>query len=449
MTDRSRETGSNRSLSRRHLLAGGGALAMAGALAGCGGGGRDAGDGTVRFQGWDFEANLAKQNVDRFVQRNPAIKVNYTPITSAQYVQKMNAQFTAGTGPDALYVYDDSLAAWVDSEYLQPLDGMPNLDKLYSGLYPGNAQAMTYQGKRYGLPYYTDCQSLTYNADILAKAGIKTPPKSLAELEQQALKIKSAGILEYPIGLPAQLSDTWWSWWWALVYASGGKLFDANAAPIMATSDPIPTQLLGWIQNASKKSKVIDPGSLQLLPIPYDNAFMAGKFAFVFVPRYASRKYNDPGKSKIAGKVKMAPVPSLTGEVIGTVSNTRMYCLTADTPVKDNAYKLLSYLGGYDEKNTYYTAKFWFQQQGLGFAYKSLVNDPEVKAQLAKFADPAVYTRLAEIAKPRTVLNQPWYTEFETQNQKFLQQVMIGQAAPAAAAKNMANAVEQLKKQYG
>ena len=64
---------------------------------------------------------------------------------------------------------------------------------------------MTYQGKRYGLPYYTDSNSLTYNSDILAKAGITKGPASLEELEAQALKIKNAGLLEYPIGVPAHL----------------------------------------------------------------------------------------------------------------------------------------------------------------------------------------------------------------------------------------------------
>jgi multiple sugar transport system substrate-binding protein len=407
-----------------------------------------AGDGTVKFEGWDYEAKLVQQNLDNFTKLNSGIKVDYTPITSAQYVQKVVAEFTGGGGPDALYVYDDSLAAWVEGDYLQPLDGMPGVDEVYDAIYPGNATAMTYQGKRYGLPYYTDSNSLTYNSDILAKAGITKAPASLEELEAQALKIKNAGLLEYPIGVPAQLSDTWWSWVWALVFASGGNMFDDQQAPIMNTTDTVVKDVFAWLQQAATKSKVIDPACLQLLPVPIDNAMKANRYAYTIGARYANRDYNDPAKSKAAGKVKMALVPSLDGQVHGTVSNTRLYALAKDTEVKDNAFKLLTYLGGLGADKKPYTARFWFLQRGLGFAYKSMATDPEITASLKKFADPAIYAHLAEIAKPRNVLGVPWYTEFETEMHKVVQGVLSNQTQPAEAVASLAQTADTLKKKY-
>ncbi|GAB3399984.1 ABC transporter substrate-binding protein [Flindersiella endophytica] len=439
-------------LDRRRFLQLGGALALgtplATSLAGCGRGGAGGGD-AVRFQGWDFESALVQQNVDRFQKLHKDIKVEYTPITSAQYVQKTVAQFTGGTEPDALYVYDDSLAAWVGAEYLQPLDGLPNLDKVYDAIYPGNAQTMSFQGKKYGLPYYTDSNCLLYNAEILEKAGIKEAPKSLEELTDQARTIQDKGILEYPIGLPAQLSDTWWSWWWALIFASGGEMFDDALKPTMATSDPVVRDIFGWLQDATRKDKVIDPASTQLLPIPLDNAFMAGTYAYTIGARYAARKYNDEKVSKVAGKVKLGFVPSLDGKVLGTVSNTRMYCLSATTEKKEQAYDLLYYLGGYDEKGEAYTAKFWFEKQGLGFAFKELANDPDIKKALGTFADPAdVYSRLAEIAKPRRVIAKPWYTEFETESQKTLQGLLSGSKSPSDAVQAMDSNAKTLEKKF-
>ncbi len=409
--------------------------------------GAGSGDGSVKFEGWDYEAALVQKNLDRFTQLNN-IKINYTPITSAQYVQKVVAEFTGGGGPDALYVYDDSLAGWVEGDYLQPLDGLPGVDEVYDAIYPGNAKAMTYQGKRYGLPYYTDSNSLTYNSGILAKAGILKPPASLEELEAQALKIKNAGLLQYPIGVPAQLSDTWWSWVWALVFASGGNMFDDQQAPIMNTTDTVVKDVFAWLQQAANKSKVIDPACLQLLPVPIDNAMKAERYAYTIGARYANRDYNDPTKSKAAGKIKMALVPSLDGQVHGTVSNTRLYGLAKDTEVKDNAFKLLTYLGGLDADKKPYTAQYWFLQRGLGFAYKSMATDPEIVASLKKFADPAVYAHLAEIAKPRNILGVPWYTEFETEMHKVVQGVLSNQTQPSAAVASLAQTAETLKKKY-
>jgi multiple sugar transport system substrate-binding protein len=432
-----------------------GASTLGGLAAACGrpgakrsGAGGDDGSSAVEFQGWDFESALVQQNIDRFMKRNPDIDVDYTPVTSAQYVQKIVAEYTGKNEPDALYVYDDSLAAWVGAGYLQPIDDMPGVDKVYDAIYPGNAETMTYDGKRYGLPYYTDSTCLIYNAEILDKAGFSAPPASLDELTAQAGTIKQEGLLEHPIGIPAQLSDTWWSWWWALVFGSEGRMFDDGGKPVMSSSDTVARDVLAWLGDATTKDKVLDPASSQLLPIPLDNAFMAGKYAFTIGARYALRKYNDPQQSKVAGKAKLALMPSLDGQSSGTVSNTRMYCLSATTERKDDAYKLISYLGGYGDDGDLYTAKFWFDEQGLGFAFPELADDPEIKAALEKWADPEVYSQLAEVARPRTVIAEPWYTEYETEAQKAIQRVITGQLTPADAVKSMATTATTLRKQF-
>ncbi|MGH3585117.1 MAG: ABC transporter substrate-binding protein [Pseudonocardia sp.] len=414
-------------------------------LAACGGGGGDS-SGAVKFSGWDYESALVQQNVDRFVQLNPDVPVEYTPITSAQYVQKTVAEFTGGGGPDALYVYDDSLAGWVAAQYLQPLDGLPGVDEVYSAIYPSNAEAMTVDGKRYGLPYYTDSQCLIYNADMLQKAGISAPPKSLDELEQQALKIRDAGILQNPIGLTAQLQDTWWSWAWGLAFASGGQLFDEAGNETIA-SDGTTKDVLAWLQRAATGSQVIDPACLQLLPVPLDDAMKAERYAFTIGSRYALRDYNDPSRSKAAGKLKIAYIPSLDGNVVGTVSNTRMYSLSANTEVKDKAFRLLTYLGGFTD-GVPYTAKYWFQKKGLGFPFRALEKDPEVQAGIASFADPAIYSELASLARPRKAIKQPWYSEYENQQQKTVQQILTNQTTPDEAVKALSASVASLKQKY-
>jgi len=437
-------------LTRRQALTAGalgiGAVAAAPVLAACGG--NPAASGAVNFEGWDYQSTIVAANVKRFTKLNSSIKVNYTPITSAQYVQKLVAQYTGGSQPDALYVYDDSLAGWVDAGYLQPIDGMDGVDKVYSGLYPSNAAAMTYKGKKYGLPYYTDCQALIYNADILRKAGISAPPKSLPELEQQCLKIRKAGIIQHPFGLSAQLSDTWWAWVWGLYYASGAKVFDDNLQPVMATSDPVVRNVLDWIRGAAQQSKVLDTAALQLAAVPFDNAFMSGQYAFTIGARYAARQYNDKTQSKVAGNVKIAMLPSVDGKTQGTVSNTRMYGLSAKTKHKDDAFKLISYLGGLDNSGDPYTAKLWLQKEGLGFAFKSMAADPKSQQTLREFVDPTIYNELASVAKPRNVIAAPWYTEYETSQQKVIQQLITGQTSGSAGAKSLAATAARLKKKY-
>jgi multiple sugar transport system substrate-binding protein len=418
------------------------------ALASCGA----ARSGVIRFEGWDYEAQLVQQNVDLFTSRNPGVEVDYTPITSAQFIRKLTAEFLGGAGPDVLYMYDDSLAGSVEAEYLRPLDDIPGVAEVYDAIYPSNAAAMVYGGKRYGLPYYTDMQALVYNAAILEKAGISAPPRTLDELEQQALRIKDAGILQFPIGLPAQLADTAALWTWALVYANGQDLFDEQLAPVMSAPGSATVAVFEWLTRVTRGSAVLDPACVQTLPIPMDNAVMAGQYAFVLAPRYALRSYNDPAKSQVAGAIRLAPVPSLDGAGEGTVSSTRMYCLGRDSTrspeVSDGAIRLLHHFGGFDASGDPATARFWFLERGLGFPFPQLAQDPEVLATLETFADPGMYSHLAETARARTVTAAPWYAEFETALQRTTQQVLIGDTDPAAAAAGLDAETRVLAERY-
>jgi multiple sugar transport system substrate-binding protein len=266
---------------------------------------------TVKFEGWDYEPPLVEQNIQRFESLNPTIEVDYTPIISAEYRQKLVAEFTAGANPDALYVRDDYFAGWVTAGYLQDIEGMPGVDETYKLFYDFNAAAMTYEGKRYGMPYYADVMTFVYNEEMLQKAGFSAPPKTLPELEEQALKIKSAGISQYPLSLSLGLTNDFWTNWWGLIYASGAKLFDDKLTPIL-DKDAAVKGVMTWIDKGLNEAKIIDPASLETATIPRDN-FMAGQHAFILIARYDVEAVNNPERSKVAGKAKMALVPSLDG----------------------------------------------------------------------------------------------------------------------------------------
>ncbi|MDN5727401.1 MAG: extracellular solute-binding protein, partial [Propionibacteriales bacterium] len=376
------------------------------------------------------------------------LKIEYTPITSAQFVQKITAEFIGGAGPDVMYMYDDTLASAVEAEWLRPLDDLPGIAEIYDAAYPVNRAAMSYGGQRYGVPYYTDNQALVYNAEILSKAGFRKPPRTLDELEAQAIKIKDKGLLDFPIGIAAQLQDTAATWIWALVYANEQDMFDERAKPIMSQSGSAMTGVLEWLRRASLESKVIDPAAVQTLPVPADNALMAGQYAFMFAARYGARKYNNPEKSPMAGKIKVAHIPGLESSTRGTVGITRMYCLNAQTKLLDPSVRLINYLGGFDEQGEPYTAKFWFAEQGLGFPFPELAKDGSIQRALKKWIDPQVYEELAESAVARSLTAAPWYNEFETVLQSTLQEVLIGDRSVTESTAHLDASALTLAKKY-
>ena len=53
----------------------------------------------------------------------------------------------------------------------------------------GLAQAGTFGGKLYGVPYYAGSRVVTYRKDLFTKAGLRTAPNSLAQLRFYAQKV--------------------------------------------------------------------------------------------------------------------------------------------------------------------------------------------------------------------------------------------------------------------
>ena len=49
---------------------------------------------------------------------------------------------------------------------------------------PGSVEAITYEGKAFGMPWYTDTGLLYYRKDLLQESGFDGPPKTWDELKQ-------------------------------------------------------------------------------------------------------------------------------------------------------------------------------------------------------------------------------------------------------------------------
>ena len=163
-------TRNNGLVSRRSFLDGAASAGIGFGLAGPGLIGRaEAQQSTVSFAGWAFEPQVVEANVRRFMEQNKDLRVTYTPLDLQLYNEKMIALFNAGTEPDCFYVRDTNLGAWVEAGWVQPIDGLAKLDELNKDIFPFNLDAMSYQGKQYGTPYYGDIYIYMYDKKALEK----------------------------------------------------------------------------------------------------------------------------------------------------------------------------------------------------------------------------------------------------------------------------------------
>lgn len=400
----------------------------------------------VDFFGWSYEPDIVQANLDRWSQ-NFGVKVNFQHFPGNQWRQKMVTLFQAGTNVDAMYVRDDDLAAWVDAGYLRPLDGMPGVDKLLADLRPANREAMTLNGKLYGLPYYTTPSGMHYNEEHLKQAGYSKPPETLDELQEMSLKMKQDKVVEWPLMFGWKASELMGNEFWDLLYGAGGSLFDKNTDPVFPDQDDRIVKVVQWLHDGIHKHKFIDPKSFESENVSV--AMQQGETTFQFTSAYVAWLFNDKSKSKAAGQIKLTTMPSLTkNDKKGNLFSTRMYGISPKAKNPGAAYQLIYYMGGQDWDGKYHTAKNWFTSRGLGHPYKPLDSDKEIIDSASSWLDLQMFGKLMEIGRVREAQYTPWYPEWWRFMQQKLSEALRGIQPVEKAMAEAAAKAKELKKQW-
>ena len=145
---------------------------------------------TITFwNGWTArELGIIDKALVGFHKQYPWITVKST---GALTPDKLTAAIRGGNAPDAASLFEtDDLGAFCSSGAFQDLRSYIKRDKLNMNLFPKTIRNYTaYGDKRCALPLLADTYGLYYNKALLAKAGLKGPPKSVGQLAAYAKKL--------------------------------------------------------------------------------------------------------------------------------------------------------------------------------------------------------------------------------------------------------------------
>lgn len=359
---------------------------------------------------------------ESFTKANPDISVNLEFVPYEGLHDKTVLAQGSGGGYDVVLFDVIWPAEYATNKVL--LDVSDKITpEMKSGVLPGAWTTVEYEGKRYGLPWILDTKYLFYNKEILQKAGIANPPRTWAELSEQAKIIKDKGLLSTPIA---------WSWsqaeaaicdYTTLVSAYGGS-FIKDGKPVFQTGGGL--DALNYMVE-SYKSGLTNPNSKEFLEEDVRRVFQNGEAAFALNWTYMYNMANNPKDSKVAGKVGVVPAPGVEGKsTVSAVNGSMGLGITSTSKQPDEAWKYIAFMTSQATQNQY--AKLSLP------IWTSSYDDPAVSKGQEELIAAAKTGLAAMYPRPTT----PKYQELSTALQQAVQESLLGQEAPEAALKTAA-----------
>ena len=403
----------------------------------------------LAFIAGSYESGLVRENLDRFQEQYPGLMVDFTPENDGTYLQKMTVILSTDGAPvDVMYVGDEQLGTWAEAGWLMPIDDFPETAQYKEDLFPFNLQAMSYKGKLYGLPYYSDFQIFVYNEKMLQDAGFSEPPATWDEVVTMSQAAQEAGLVPGPAmvtGFAKNFVNSF-QLYWSMVFGAGGDLFNEEFDPIFPEEDPTALEVLEWLVSAINESKILDPASVEMNLDMARDSFAAGQSLFADIAKYDLQRVNDPEFSQVVGLAKMAPFPKFSADQPGgSLGWARMHSIPTISKNPEEAWKLQQYAGGKDAEGVYYTSKRWYVLKGLGFGWAPLLDDPEVIESTAAWGDIDLIRAESALVKGRQVLQTSWYPEWEQFFWSQLQDALLQKTPARDALQASADKAVELK----
>lgn len=279
------------------------------------------------------ESKLVQNQIKAFEKMNPNVSIGIRVI-NGNYLQVLQPMLASHTAPDIFYV-DSSVAPQLEAAgALMNLNSYIKKDSVnLKDFNPNLLNAFDWKGNYYGLPKDFNTLALESNMSLLAKAGIKTPPTTWAQIQQDAVKLKAKHIA--PLSVPIDVAR-----FYPLILDFGGSFYNkgSNVATFLNQKNRAG---LGYFMNMAKNGDIVQASNLNGAGWP-GQAFAEGKVAMI-----AEGAWLIPFMQQTAPKMKytISNFPTINGKsanMIYTVS----YSMSATTKHPNTAAKLLFFMTG-------------------------------------------------------------------------------------------------------
>ncbi|EFH85992.1 ABC transporter substrate-binding protein [Ktedonobacter racemifer] len=328
---------------------------------------KESGTVTLTVAGWSSspaEDALVQQNLKKFEDAHPNIKLKWSPITG-DYATKMRANIASGNVPDVFYLSTDMAPEYITAGKL--LDLSPYMSK-------SNVNAKDYYdslitpfsckgGQVYGLPKDWGTLGVFYNKKMFQDAGVSLPTANwtwndMSSMAKKLTKSGNAATSTYGITLGAASQR-----WLPFMLADGGKVLNSDGSA-SAFNSQAGIDSLNFYTGFQKDGSSVQPGDVAAGWA--GDAFGKKRAAMALegpwlIP-YMQQNFSDVDYD-------IAPVPLAPNGKRADLIFTNSWSAYASTKHPEASWELIQYMTGKDVQGS---------QLHAGFALpslKSLAND--------------------------------------------------------------------------
>ena len=319
-----------------------------------------------------------------FEKANPGVKVKVTPIAIEQAHNKILTSIAGNETPDI---------SWVGSTWMGEFAKTGALDETPSSIdmeqfFEGARDAVTIDGKAYGVPWHVETRVLYYRTDIAKKAGVTEPPKTWDELKTMAQKMQKDGGAKYGINL----STNNWQEWAPFVWQNGGELVDGDTYTL---DTPESVEATDFYKSFFDE-KLAPPSTSQGFDIV--PAFVRGTHPMFFSGPWHMGLIEEAGGKDIEGNWAVAPMPTkATNTSFVGGSNWAVFKSTKN---RDAAWKFVEWMSKPETQAKWYEVSSDLPANQAAWDLPALTEDENVKVfgeQLNNAKSPPPFPRWEEI----------------------------------------------------
>ncbi len=355
--------------SRREFLrygAGGGLVLVTGGLAAaCGSDdttksaakGEVAGDVSfLKGPNWADDLKWQRETARAFTADHPRITVEPNLYDWASVETQLTTAFAGNAPPDIVYMADTLWPRFADAGAL--LDLTPYVDDPAfaeeKGKYPEQAwEAVTYDGKIYGVPLIQGVISVLYvNTDLMKRAGVSDPVSSYEAMRDAARATRKGDVFGY--GMTTTHNDFSYQEWMNYVVNSGAAILgeDGRSAGFDTPDNAAGFDLLRAIHAEDKSAP--PPGAYNREALK--SLFQAGRVAIY---------HSDANEKIINGSAEGKPVqfdyeihklpPGPAGQFVFTVRGNLHIAAKSKSP--DAAWEYVKHLSSAERETAFIRAQ--------------------------------------------------------------------------------------------